>query len=181
MIAEIIVIISLVVIFIIFARRLPDVIKKSPKSENINQEQLNVLSRNPDDFWKNNTQDSKKSDIELADEYFEKGDFSNAERYYVKYALIDPDNVKIYNRLGIIYLEQKNFNDAKDAFFEALKRDNKKPSRHVNYGLACLNLRNFDEAIKSFEEAVKLDPNNQKYQSLLKDTKLKKRMLEKKK
>ena len=179
MILEIVIIVSLVLILIVLGRRLPDVIKLSfspKKSQNI----LESNSIKKENFWGVKKEEiQEKTDMEMADEYFEKGDFGSAERFYVKSASHNPDNPKIYNRLGIIYLEQKNFRDAKDAFYEALKHDKKKASRHVNYGLACLNLRNYDEAIKSLETAVKLEPKNEKYNTLLKDAKAKKKLIEK--
>jgi len=173
---EIIIIVAVIAVFIILARRLPDIIKK-PVSDSAPNNTL----RAPHDFWKEEKDSLKgKNNFEIGDMYFEKGDYKNAEKHYIKAASENPDNAKIYNRLGIIYLEQKNYRDAKDAFSELLKFDDKKASRHINYGLACLNLRNYDEAIVSFEKAVKLDPKNQKYQDLLNDAKSKKRMFEKK-
>lgn len=190
---EIIIIICVIVIFILFARRLPDFSKKpfsfnsknaSPKFHfpkfNFGNKKEHPLQKQAD-FWKEEKVDlTNKSNFEKGDIYFDGGDYKEAEKYYIKAAAETPDNPKIYNRLGIIYLELKNYRDAKDAFGELLKFDDKKPSRQINYGLACLNLRNYDEAIGAFEKAVKLEPKNKKYTDLLSDTKNKKKLFEKK-
>jgi tetratricopeptide (TPR) repeat protein len=138
-------------------------------------------SHGANDFWKAEQITFKdKNNFEIGDVYFGRGDYKEAEKYYLKAAGEDPHNPKIYNRLGIIYLEQKNYRDAKDAFQEVLKFDNKKPSRHVNYGIACMSLKNYKEAIESFEKACSLDPVNEKYKDMLADAKSKKKMFEKK-
>lgn len=171
---ETIIIICLIIIFLLLARRLPDVMKRpdvpltvSKKGSHFFRDEQEIVKRD-------------KSNLEIADDFFKKGNYQEAEKFYVKAATQEPNNPKIYNRLGIIYLEQKNYRDAKDAFEATLKFDSKKASRHINYGLACLNLRNFNEAIKSFEKAIKLEPKNKKYQSLLKEAKNKKKLVEKK-
>jgi tetratricopeptide (TPR) repeat protein len=210
MILEIIIIICVIIIFIILARRLPnlkndkqdstpssvlkDTLPKDKPAINFPKIQFPKFnfgekkiekpqseSKANSDFWIDEKIElSNKSNFEKGDMFFEKGEYKEAEKYYIKAAAETPDNPKIYNRLGIIYLELKNFRDAKDAFGELLKFDDKKASRQINYGLACLNLKNYDEAIDAFEKAIKLDPKNKKYIDLLKDTKSKKRLFEKK-
>lgn len=177
MIFEVIIIISAVIIFILVARRLPDLKKENTVKFNLFEKTKQKTS----DFWNDEKINYKnKTNFEIGNSYFDKGNYKEAEKYYVKAAAEDPQNPKIYNRLGIIYLEQKNYRDAKDAFLEVLKFDDKKASRHINYGLACLNLRNYKEAIDSFEKAVKLEPKNQKYKAILKEAKAKQKLFEKK-
>ena len=179
MIIEIIILICVIAVFVLFARRIPD-INKTPKTTE--SKPIKLIDK---EFWKPKkpTEEEKLeklSNFEKGNYYFNEKNFKQAEKYYVIAASKEPENPKIYNRLGIIYLEQKNFRDAKDAFSEALKFDDKKAARHVNYGLACMQLRNFDEAEKSFEKALKLESKNEKYKSLLRDVKQKKKLFEKK-
>ena len=197
MIFEIIIIVSVIVVFVILARRLPDLIKKQDNQKVDNQKQEIVpqtpkIEQNPkpaQSFWstvkkvekvENKVPEKEKSNFEKGDMNFKSGNYKEAEKCYIKAASSDPNNPKIYNRLGIIYLEQKNYRDAKDAFSEVLKFDDKIASRHVNYGLACIQLKNFDEGIKAYEKAAKLEPKNKKYQELLRDIKAKKKLFEKK-
>lgn len=180
MILEIIILIVLVGIFILLARRLPNVIGKSKVSvmptnmANIPQENQKV------DKKVEPISNESKDDLTLADDFFARADYKEAEKFYLDAAAKDPNNAKIYTRLGIIYLEQKNYRDARDAFSLALKLDDKKAARHVNFALANLQLKNYNEAIKSFEKALKLEPKNKKYQALLKEARGKKKLFEKK-
>jgi len=105
--------------------------------------------------------------IAQADDAFDRKDFTDAEELYVKAAAQDPDNDKIYNRLGAIYLENKNYYDAKDAFLQTVKLDDTNPSHHINLGLAYLGLKDYYKAEQAFQDALKLDPKNKKYQNLL--------------
>lgn len=105
--------------------------------------------------------------IAQADDAFDRKAFVDAEELYVKAAAQDPDNDKIYNRLGAIYLEQENFYDAKEAFLQTVKLDDKSASHHVNLGLAYLGLKDYFKAEKAFADALKLDPKNAKYQGFL--------------
>ena len=88
--------------------------------------------------------------VSQADDAFERKDFEKAESLYIKAVSQDPDNAKIYSRLGAIYLEQKNYYDAKDAFLQATKIDPDTASRHVNLGLAYLGLKDFFKASSAF-------------------------------
>jgi Flp pilus assembly protein TadD len=140
----------IVVIIIIIARRIPNAREKLKEVKQVSDEEISLYSV-----------------IARADEAFEKGKFSVAENLYVEAASQDPDNPKIYSRLGAIYLEQKNFYDAKDAFLQAVKLEPDLASRHVNLGLAYLGLKDFYKAIDSFKKASSIDPRNSKYKKLL--------------
>jgi|GEM_PF-1467661 len=98
-----------------------------------------------------------------ADKLFDQGKLEQAEKSYIEIASKYPKNSKVYNRLGAIYLEQKNFCDAKEAFGELIKQDDSIASRHFNYALACFELGESDEAYRSIRRALELDPKNKKY------------------
>ena len=105
--------------------------------------------------------------IAQADDAFDRKAFADAEELYVKAAAQDPNNDKIYSRLGAIYLEQENFYDAKEAFLQTVRLDDSSASHHVNLGLAYLGLKDYYKAEQAFRDALDLDPKNKKYQNLL--------------
>lgn len=150
MIGIIIVILSVVIILIIIARRLPDARAKLQETQQVSSQEISLYGL-----------------IAQADEAFDHKDYQKAEDLYVKAASQDPDNPKIYSRLGAIYLEQKNFYDARDAFLQAAKIEPDLASRHVNLGLAYIGLKDYFKAAESLKKALELDPKNKKYQSLL--------------
>ena len=150
---EIILIIILAAIFIIFLRKLPEVkVNSDLRSQiSVNAPGPLIITHKPisaekiGKLWKR------------ADFAFERGNFTKAERFYLKIATSDPQNPKIYGRLGIIYLEQKNFLDAKEAFGEAIKKDSKNALWYNNLGLALYNLKRFSESIEAYKKSVALD------------------------
>lgn len=150
MIWNFIIIGAVVLIFIVLVRRVPTAMKFQ-KGEKLDVPPEKITSYGL---------------IAQADDAFERKEFDKAEELYIKIAASEPNNAKIYNRLGAIYLEQENFYDAKDAFLQALKLEPEIASRHVNLGLAYLGLKDYFKAEQSFQAALKLDPKNTKYQKL---------------
>lgn len=172
---EIIIIIAMVAVVVIFARRIPQVREKLPSKKNQN---LVPKTKIYDNVQK---AEASLSDLETADKYLEEKKFELAEKIYVRLVAQDPHNPKIYNRLGGLYLEQKNYSDAKAAFAEVLKYDDKLAGRWYNYGLACSGLLEYRNSIEAFEKAVKLERKSEKYLQALKEAKIKlKKFVEKK-
>ena len=166
MIYEIIIVLAILIIFIILARKMPST-REAVKTNKIVSEPMKPSV-------KVETIKPLKNLIDQAESFFQQGKFTEAEELYIKLAAQDPEDSKIYNRLGIIYLEQKNYIDAKDAFKEALKHGGGKAARYYNLALACLGLQELRSALEAIEESVKLDKENIKYQQLYEQ--IKKRM-----
>lgn len=150
MIWNLLVVVAVVAILIMIARRLPDARKIMHESREVTDEEIGFYGL-----------------VAQADDAFESKDYQKAESLYVKAAAIDPDNAKIYSRLGAIYLEQKNFYDARDAFLQAVKLEPELASRHINLGLALMGLKDYFKATESFKKALNLDAKNSKYKRLL--------------
>jgi len=150
MIWNLLIILAVIILLIFIARRLPDARRKSQEVREVSNQEISFYSL-----------------IAQADDAFEGRDFTKAESLYVKAAASDPDNPKIYSRLGAIYLEQKNFYDARDAFLQAVKLEPDLASRHVNLGLAYMGLKDYFKASESFKKAIALDSKNKKYLRLL--------------
>lgn len=140
---------AVVLIFIILVRRIPLAKEMQKKEAPVSREEMTTYGL-----------------MAQADDAFDRKDFPKAEELYIKVASQEPNNAKIYSKLGAIYLEQKNYYDAKDAFLQAVKIEPDNPSRYINLGLAYLGLKDYFKATQTFEEAVKLDPKNKKYQRL---------------
>lgn len=145
MIYEIIIILALVGIFIILGRKMSSMKKEL---------QLPEIS---------------ESLLSQAETCFQNKNFPRAEELYIKLAAKDPTDPKIYNRLGIIYLEEKNFSDAKDAFLMAIKHGGEKASRYYNLALAYLGREEFRNALEAGEKALELEPDHSKYKDFLQD------------
>lgn len=121
-------------------------------------------------FWQEETS-SEKSEVaglfEEGDDFFRQGNYEKAEEFFLKAATRSPADARVYARLGIIYLNQKNFNDAIESLKVAVKLDKYNPSRHYNLALAYLGNNDRQKATVSAREAITLDPVTKKYRQLL--------------
>jgi len=141
---------SVVLIFIILLRRVPTALKyQKEKTIEVSPEKITSYGL-----------------AAQADDAFEQKNFVKAEELYIKIAASEPNNAKVYNRLGAIYLEQENFYDAKDAFLQAIKLEPEIASHHANLGLAYLALKDYFKAEQAFKEALRSDAKNVKYEKL---------------
>ncbi len=121
-------------------------------------------------FWQEETSNEAKEIsglFEEGDELFRRGEYDKAEEFLLKAATRNPSDLKVYARLGVIYLHQKNFNDAIESLKVAVKLDKYNPSRHYNLALAYLGNDDRQKATVSAREAISLDPVTKKYRQLL--------------
>jgi len=114
-----------------------------------------------------NDSNSVEELLARAEQAFKSREYDTAEAYYLKIASAKPDLPKVYNRLGIIYLESKNYKDARDAFLTVLRFDNQVASRHYNLAMAYLGLGNKRKAEAVLKQAISLDPKNPRYAQML--------------
>lgn len=109
---------------------------------------------------------SDESLLREGDQYLESGKLKEAERSYLRGVAKNPKNPKLYNRLGAIYLKQRNYRDALEAFEAAREFDPSRSSRHYNIALAAWHLGNRSKAREAISQAISLDPSSAKYQQL---------------
>ena len=172
---EAIIIVAIIAILVILGLRLPDVLRESkglppkkPKESKplawfedskpqpdplglAKRDDLNVPAHEP------------SPSLEMADALYAQKSYEKAEHMYLQLAKKDPRNPKLYNRLGVLFLELQNYIDARDAFKAALAIDDSRASRHYNYSMACYHLGQYREAQDAMIQALKRDPKNPKY------------------
>ena len=167
-------IVAIIAILIILGLRLPDVLRESkglpPRAKGTRPlawfedskpqpDPLGLAKRNDLEVPTHEPTPS----LEMADALYAQKNFPKAEHMYLQLAKQDPRNPKLYNRLGVLFLEQQNYADARDAFKAALSIDDSRASRHYNYSMACYHLGQFREAQDAMIQALKRDPKNPKY------------------
>lgn len=121
-------------------------------------------------FWDEESPSSRieiSSHFEEAERLLKEGKATEAEQLFLKAATANPGDPKIYARLGLLYLQQKNYSDAIESLKVAVKLDKYNPSRHYNLSLAYWGNKDEQKAIASVREAITLDPVTQKYRQLL--------------
>jgi cytochrome c-type biogenesis protein CcmH/NrfG len=143
---------AVVLIFLILVRRLP-VIAQFKEKEEVKKEipAEKIVSY------------SLMSD---ADDAYDSRDYNKAEGLYIKLAAKEPNNAKIYNKLGTIYLSQKNYYDAKDAFLQSVKLDSGDIAIHIELGHAYMGLKDYFKATQAYMFAIEQEPKNRKYRDL---------------
>ncbi len=105
--------------------------------------------------------------MKKAEDLFKKGRYISAEKWFIEAAKENPKDAKIYARLGIIYLQQKNFPDAEEALKESLKLDENVASRFFNLSYALWCQSKFKQASEYARRALRLEPENTKYKAWL--------------
>lgn len=100
------------------------------------------------------------------DKFFASGDLNRAEDSYLRAVAINPNDPKVYNRLGAIYLKNKNFKDALESFEVARDLDGGRASRHYNVALAAYESKDFVKAKSAIDSALRLDSGSQNYKQL---------------
>ncbi|MBI3495051.1 tetratricopeptide repeat protein [Candidatus Berkelbacteria bacterium] len=135
---EVITLLAAGAIFVVLLRRLPKIQRPerggTAPSEARSDAHASLVR--PLDGVQSSNGDSVEDMLASAEDAFVKKDYLTAEPLYLKVATARPDIARVYNRLGIIYLEKKNYKDARDAFLTVLKFDDQMASRHFNLGLA---------------------------------------------
>lgn len=100
------------------------------------------------------------------DVYLEQGKLKEAERAFLRAVAKSPRQPKLYNRLGAIYLKQRNYTDALEAFQAARDLDATRASRHYNVALAAWHLGKPAKAKEAINEAIRIDGESAKYHEL---------------
>jgi tetratricopeptide (TPR) repeat protein len=86
--------------------------------------------------------------------------FGDAAGFYKEAIRATPADAKLYNKLGISYLQLHDYGPARKAFGQAVKRDPLFANAYNNMGATdCLN-KKYGAAIRSLKKALELDETN---------------------
>lgn len=104
-----------------------------------------------------------EENFKKAEDLFAKKQYISAEKWFLEAVQKDPKNPKIYARLGIIYLEQKNYKDAIEALNESIRLESNVASRHFNLSYAYNLEGDRKNAFVHARRAFKIESANKKY------------------
>lgn len=93
----------------------------------------------------------------IADMHFSRGDFPEAEKWFIKVLARNEDHPEALNRLGVIYIQQNNLRKAELIYRKLLSKTQRESTYYCNFGRCLYNLGRLDEALEAYENAVKLD------------------------
>ena len=96
--------------------------------------------------------------IGLAEAYYSKEQYPQAEAELKQVLAIQPQNVNAAYSLGFVYLAEHNSQDAKATFAKLLARDSNLPGAHYGLGMALAAGGDDRAAIPEYQTTIKLRP-----------------------
>ena len=93
----------------------------------------------------------------VGDMHFFRGDLVEAEKCFIKVLSLYEHHHEATNRLGVIYIQQKQPYKAELLYKRLLLQNNREPVYYSNYGRCLYNQKKYDQAVASYEVAIKLD------------------------
>jgi len=99
-----------------------------------------------------------KKELKLANNFFNTGDYLNAEKILKNILKADRSNAEVLYQLGLVAYKVKNINKAIDIINKAI---NIKASEeyYINLGSIFFEQKKFDDAIDCFEKAIETKPD----------------------
>jgi tetratricopeptide (TPR) repeat protein len=88
------------------------------------------------------------------------GRFDEATVYYTKALEVNPTDVHIRNKLGVIFFKKSAYKKAKDYFAESLRIESENDEAHFYLGSILEKEGRLDEAIKHFTAALRIKPDS---------------------
>jgi tetratricopeptide (TPR) repeat protein len=79
----------------------------------------------------------------------------------------DPNNARIYNKVGIAQLQMHRFDEAKQDFERSIKKDHAFGNAYNNLGVIYYHDKKYSKAIGLYEKAIKLTPDSASFYSNL--------------
>lgn len=92
----------------------------------------------------------------IAQESLRENKYLRAEKALLTILRVDERNASAYNRLGILYVKQKQYKDAIECFEIAQSLEPSASSLH-NVGLIYYETGDYDKAALAFEQALEID------------------------
>ena len=128
--------------------------------------------KNADTVITDNPKFDRDTNIEKGEAAFNKGDFEEAEKYFLEALKTDSKKKEAYNNLGVIAFQKKNIRESIDYFTKALEIDPFYKDAIINYSVLLKSLDRFHESIPILEKAVDKFPHDKELSHLLNEVRL---------
>ncbi len=103
------------------------------------------------------TQRVHRNIITEANKLVKSNRFKQAEKKYIDIIKDDHKNVKAYQGLGSLYLEQGEYEGAAEALSKVIEFEPTNDAALTSMGMALMQLKRYDEALTAYEHSVALD------------------------
>jgi tetratricopeptide (TPR) repeat protein len=91
------------------------------------------------------------------DRYYQNGRIKAAVAEYEQALMLDPNNINVYNSLGVCWAEQRQFNAARECFQTAISISPKEAMAAYNLGMVHLLSKENQQALDLFKKAYGLN------------------------
>lgn len=95
-----------------------------------------------------------------AREFFDRGQYREAEKTYEKMLAQAPNNVYVLSNLGVVRFRSGKLRQAEEAFRKAIEVDPKDSFSRCTLGIVYYQQGKYDEAIDELTKALTVDPKN---------------------
>ncbi|XP_063822821.1 stress-induced-phosphoprotein 1 [Ostrinia nubilalis] len=97
---------------------------------------------------------------ELGNEYFKKGDYSNAVKHYTEAIMRNPDDPKLYSNRAACYTKLAAFDLGLKDCDQCCKLDPKFIKGWIRKGKILQGMQQHSKALTAYQKALELDPSN---------------------
>lgn len=104
--------------------------------------------------------------IKQAIEFHKKGDYQNAEKYYLQFLDKNPDEAKAHHLLGAMYMQICDYNKALKPLSKAYELDKSLPVK-TDYALCLYEIREFEKSLILFLEILEENSSKILYEKAL--------------
>ena len=118
-------------------------------------ESLNSSRRQTEYMARNSYEHTYRKDIRS------KSRFENDIRTLEKQLLVEPGNILLKRKLGLLYERKQDWDKAKEIYLDLIQQESYNPDNHFFLGLLYASLGDLDKARYLFEEALNLKPDHQ--------------------
>ncbi|MFA5270252.1 MAG: tetratricopeptide repeat protein [Patescibacteria group bacterium] len=150
---ELIIFAATVILLIIVLRKLPlekEVVKKLAK-------EARELDHDEDASEKSEEDYEDEDLLGHADKLAQDGQYTKAEKLYLKLITKDPQAAGLYNKLALVYLGNKEYKDAAKALEQALQIEPDNDTFYNNFGLLFYQQGMYDESVESYEKSIAIN------------------------
>ena len=93
----------------------------------------------------------------VAENYHDQGDYKNAETYYKKAVVRDPENINFNIQYGVTLNALERYDEAKSYFNAALSYEPNNDVAYYYLAIVNIKMKNGNEALSSIAKALKID------------------------
>ncbi|MEH1924806.1 tetratricopeptide repeat protein [Nostoc sp.] len=140
------------------SRQQPPIYKYLPKQEILSKPTINQVVKS---YLKPeySGEDLNLVYVKLGDEYFEKGEYTNAITNYNQALKVNHGDMSIYYKRGLAHYQIGDYETAIADYSQAIQMNLHDAKSYNKRGLALYQLGRLEEAINDYTQAIRINPN----------------------